>query len=182
MSNSERENFFDQAVGLNVVHELLQREHSSTSPDDSEHAIISSSLIKVKQVVKIVSVCMYVCVCMKVCICVCGVNYDVFNTLSIYSCMYVCVLYILYILYIHTYIYTYIHTYSPNLIRMKFIFLRSSRQQFKSNSHTWTQITYTRVYTFIYSYYDCMNIILLWQYIEWYTLYLSRKSARMRLW
>ena len=61
MSNSERENFFDQAVGLNVVHELLQREHSSTSPDDSEHAIISGSLIKVKQVVEIVSFCMYVC-------------------------------------------------------------------------------------------------------------------------
>ena len=91
MSNSERENFFDQAVGLNVVHELLQREHSSTSPDDSEHATISGSLIKVKQVVEIVSECMYVCVCMKVCICVCVVNYDVFNTLSIYSCMYVCV-------------------------------------------------------------------------------------------
>ena len=66
MSNSERENFFDQAVGLNVVHELLQREHSSTSPDDSEHATISGSLIKVKQVVEIVYVYLYVCmyVCM----------------------------------------------------------------------------------------------------------------------
>ena len=69
MSNSERENFFDQAVGLNVVHELLQREHSSTSPDDSEHATISGSLIKVKQVVEIVTVCMYVGM---YCIYVCG--------------------------------------------------------------------------------------------------------------